>query len=73
MNESTKEIILKENEHLTVKLWNTEEKLYFCHTPYTTFIKRELGEFKQLQILLIYVYGDLLVCIGIDDLKIIQD
>ena len=73
MNISTKEIILKENEHITVKLWNSEEKLYFYYTPYTTFIKKELGEFKQLQILLIYVYGDLLVCIGIDDLKIIQD
>ena len=70
MNISTKEIILKENEHITVKLWNSEQKLYFYHTPYTTFIKKELGEFKQL---LIYVYGELLACLEIDDLKIIQD
>ena len=70
MNESTKEIILKENEHITVKLWNLEEKLYFYYTPYTTFIKKELGEFKQL---LIYVYGELLTCIEIDELNIVQD
>lgn len=70
MKESTKEIILKENEHITVRLWNTERKLYFYATPYTTFIHEEMDGFEYLRV---YVYGGLLIDLSIDELKIVKD